>query len=260
MTRRLAAVFAHPDDDTYGVGGTVALHASSGIEVMLVMTTSGEAGRILYPSLATRENLGRVREAEDRAAWSELGVTPEIHFLRYPDGGLTRVPADDLVEEVAKFLSEARPDVVVTFGPDGVTGHEDHVAVGEAGTAAFHRARERSGGDGFHRLLHVGIPQSGLDRWNELLRERGMEPLDPTQPFVPRGVPDEMIGVIVDCSTVYQRKIEALRRHKTQGELEDVPFEFWPEVVGTEAFVVAWPEPGSGDPVLSDVFEGLPDT
>ncbi len=260
MTRRLAAVFAHPDDDTYGIGGTVALQASSGIEVMLVMATSGEAGRILDPSLATRESLGRVREAEDRASWSELRVEPQIHFLRHPDGVLARVPAEELVEQIADLLAEAAPDVVVTFGPDGVTGHEDHVAIGEAGTAAFHRARDRSGGEGFHRLLHVGIPQSGLDRWNELLRERGMEPLDPTQPFVPRGVPDETIGVIVDCSAVYERKIEALRRHRTQGELEDVPLEFWPQVVGTEAFVVAWPGRANADPVLSGVFEGLPAT
>ncbi len=260
MTRRLAAVFAHPDDDTYGIGGTVALHAPSGIEVLLVMATSGEAGRIIDPSLATRENLGNVREAEDRASWAELNATPEIHFLRHPDGGLAGVPIEELTEQVTDLLTRVRPDVVVTFGPDGVTGHEDHVAIGEAGTAAFHRARERSGGDGFHRLLHVAIPQSGLDRWNELLREWGMEPLDPTQPFVRRGVPDETIGVTADCSAVYHRKIEALRRHKTQGELEDVPFEFWPEVVGTEAFVIAWPERPSGDPALSDVFDGLPAT
>jgi LmbE family N-acetylglucosaminyl deacetylase len=260
VTRLLAAVFAHPDDDTYGVGGTVALLASSEIDVLLVMATSGEAGRIIDPSLATRENLGAVREAEDRAAWAKLGVEPDIHFLRHPDGGLAGIRLEELTEQVADLLFEARPDVVVTFGPDGVTGHEDHVAIGGAGTAAFHRARARAGGDGFHRLLHVGIPQSGLDRWNELLRERGMEPPDAAQPFAPRGVPDDTIGAIVDCSAVYQRKIEALRRHRTQGELEDVPFEFWPEVVGSEAFVVAWPERDPTDPVLSDVFEGLPDS
>jgi LmbE family N-acetylglucosaminyl deacetylase len=258
VTRRLAAVFAHPDDDTYGVGGTVALHADAGIEVTAVLATSGDAGRIFDPSLATRKNLGKVREGEDRAAWAELGVKPALHFLRYPDGGLPRVPRDELVGRIAELLEEARPDVVVTFGPEGVTGHEDHITIGKAATAAFHQARERSKGEGSARLLYVAIPQSNLDRWNALLRERGMDPLDPTQPFVPRGVPDETIAVIVDSSPAYERKLEALRQHKTQGELEDVPYELWPEVLGREAFVMAWPERASRDPVLSDVFEGLP--
>jgi len=92
VTRRLAAVFAHPDDDTYGVGGTVGLHADAGIEVTAILATSGDAGRILDPSLATPQNLGLVREGEDRAAWGELGVKPAMHFLRHPDGGLRGFP------------------------------------------------------------------------------------------------------------------------------------------------------------------------
>ncbi len=258
MSPRLAAVFAHPDDDTYGVGGTVGLHADAGIEVTAILATSGDAGRILDPSLATPQNLGLVREGEDRAAWGELGVKPAMHFFRYPDGGLRGVHRDELVGRIAELLASARPEVVVTFGPDGVTGHEDHIAVGEAATAGFHRARERSPEDGLARLLYVAIPQSRLDRLNALLRERGIEPLDPTQPFVPRGVADETIAVTVDCSPVYQRKLEALRQHRTQGELEDVPYELWPDVLDREAFVFAWPERARGEPVLSDVFEGLP--
>jgi LmbE family N-acetylglucosaminyl deacetylase len=257
VTRRLAAVFAHPDDDTYGVGGTVGLQADAGIEVTAVLATSGDAGRIFHPSLATRRNLGIVREGEDRAAWGELGVKPALHFLQYRDGRLRGVPGDELVGRIAELLAASRPEVVVTFGPEGVTGHEDHIAIGEAATVGFHRARERSPDEGFARLLYVAIPQSRLDRLNALLRERGIEPLDTTQPFAPRGVPDETIAVMVDCSPVYQRKLEALRQHKTQGELEDVPYELWPEVLGREAFVMAWPERAPGDPILSDVFEGL---
>ncbi|MGH2650558.1 MAG: PIG-L deacetylase family protein, partial [Actinomycetota bacterium] len=200
MTRRLAAVFAHPDDDTYGVGGTVGLHADAGIEVTAILATSGDAGRILDPSLATPQNLGMVREGEDRAAWGELGVKPALHLLRYPDGGLQGVPPDEVAGRIAELLATARPEVVVTFGPDGVTGHEDHIAIGQAATSGFHRARERSPEDGLARLLYVAIPQSRLDRLNALLRERGIEPLDPTQPFAPRGVPDETIAVAVDCS------------------------------------------------------------
>lgn len=256
MTRRIACIFAHPDDDTYGVGGTLALHADEELEVTVLMTTSGEFGRILDPSLATRETLGRVREAEDLAAWRALGLDPDLRFLRYPDGGVVEVPREELVATFLDALLDTRPRVVVTFGPDGITGHEDHVSVGAAATDAFHAARA-AGGDGFERLLYTVLPRSRLDRFNQVLRGRGMEPIDPTQPFQPRGVPDETVGVIVDCSAVSDRKLEALREHRTQGELEDVPFDLWPEILGTEAFVIAFPERGSEDPVLRDVFEGL---
>jgi hypothetical protein len=85
-----------------------------------------------------------------------------------------------------------------------------------------------------------------------------MEPMDPTQPLTPRGVPDDHFGVVVDCGSVYARKLEALRRHRTQGELEDIPYELWPQVLGVEAFLMAWPERSADAPVLSDIFEGLP--
>ncbi|MGH2589929.1 MAG: PIG-L deacetylase family protein [Actinomycetota bacterium] len=254
--RRVACVFAHPDDDTYGVGGSLASHAEDDLELTVIMTTSGEAGQIADPSLATRETLAAVREAEDRESWTALGLEPAIRFLRYPDGGVAEVPQEALVAVYLEILQEARPDVVVTFGPDGITGHADHVAVGAAATAAFHAARA-AGADGFARLLQVCIPRSRLDRFNELLRERGMPPMDPTQPFQPRGVPDETVGVLVDCSEVYERKLEALRRHRTQAEMQDVPFEVWREVLATEAFVLAFPERTTGASVLSDVFEGI---
>jgi len=259
VTIRVVGVFAHPDDDTYGIGGSLALHAGTDLELTVVMATSGDAGGIADPSLATRETLGAVREAEDLAAWRALGFEPDVRFLRHPDGGVARVPREQLAAEVLAVLQEARPHLVITFGPDGITGHEDHIAIGAAATEAFHAARS-SGGEGpFVRLLHLAIATSDLERLGELLRERGLEPLDPTQPFVPRGVPDDTIGVSVDCAAAYERKVEALRCHKTQGELEDLPFDLWPEILGTEAFVLAWPERAPGDPILADLFEGVSD-
>ncbi|HZP89476.1 MAG TPA: PIG-L family deacetylase [Actinomycetota bacterium] len=257
MTRRLAAVFAHPDDDTYGIAGTVALHRHEDLALTVVLATSGEAGRIFDDSLAARETLGAVREAEDRASWAEIGVEPDLRLLRHPDGGLAGMDRAELVAEVEAILHEVRPDVVVTFGPEGVTGHEDHIAIGAATTEAFHRVRSLAT-DGPRRLLHVALRQSRLDRFDQWLRARGMDPLDPTQPFVPRGVPDADVGVVVDCSSVYERKLEALRRHRTQAELEDIPFELWPTVLGEEAFVLAWPESPPGARPLADVFDGLP--
>jgi LmbE family N-acetylglucosaminyl deacetylase len=255
--RRVACVFAHPDDDTYGVAGSLALHASDELQLTVIMATSGGAGRIADPSLATRETLGRVREAEDVASWRALGFDPDVRFLRHPDGGLARIPREHLVLEVRDLLEETAPEVVVTFGPDGITGHEDHVAIGAVATEAFQATRTSSSGQAFSRLLHNVVPQSSLDRLNVLFRERGLEPMDPTQPFMPRGVPDRTIGVRVDCSSVYERKLEAIRCHKTQAELEDVPYDLWPEMLSTESFTMAWPERRPRDPVLADLFEGL---
>lgn len=256
--RRVACVFAHPDDDTYGVAGSLALHANDALQLTVIMATSGGAGRIADPSLATRETLGRVREAEDVASWRALGFDPDVRFLRHPDGGLARIPREQLVLEVRNLLEETAPEVVVTFGPDGITGHEDHVAIGAVATEAFQATRTPSSGRAFSRLLHNVVPQSSLDRLNELFRERGLEPMDPTQPFMPRGVPDRTVGVRVDCTSVYERKLEAIRCHKTQAELEDVPYDLWPEMLSTESFTVAWPERRPRDPVLADLFEGLP--
>ena len=251
--RRLACVFAHPDDDTFGAAASLALHAGD-IALTVVLATSGEAGQIADPSLASRDDLGRVREAEDEASWRALGLEPDLRFLRHPDGGLRRL-RDALVGEVREILRETAPEVVITFGPDGVTGHEDHVTIGEAATEAFLSEREAAG---MQRLLHQAIPAGELERMNELLRERGLEAMDPTQPFMPRGVADDTIGVRVDGSAVYERKLEAIRAHKTQAELEDVPFDLWPEILSAESFVIAWPPREPGAPVLGDVFDGLP--
>ena len=256
MRRRLSLVFAHPDDDSFGLGGSIAKHRDD-TDVQVILASSGEAGMIADPSLATRENLGEVREGESRASYAALGVSPQQHLLRYPDGGLAGVPRDEIVGKVASLLLEFRPDVVVTFGPEGVTKHEDHVTMHEVGTEAFHRAREGANG-GFSRLFYVGIPASEIERYRELQRMAGMEPFDPEAPFQPRGVPDETIAVEADCSGVWKTKHEALLAHRTQSfEIEEIPEQLRPLVFGTEYFVQAWPARDPGTERFRDLFEGV---
>jgi LmbE family N-acetylglucosaminyl deacetylase len=261
MQIRLAGVFAHPDDDTYGLGGTLAIEAGR-LEYTLIIATSGEAGPISDPSLATRESLADVREREEREALEVLGVKdPSIHFLRHPDGGLKGVRREELVEEIAEVLRSTRPHLVVTFGPEGITKHDDHITVGQAATEAFHRARAAGGADGaFQRLYYNAIPKPELERFWKTLRARGVDVGDPEGPFMPRGVPDDSVAVRVDCRSVVKQKLEAIRAHRTQQvELEYLPQDLQPEMLGAECFVLAWPprEEETDEPVRTTLLDGV---
>src|SRR5829696_6592761 len=132
---RLLAVFAHPDDETFCAGGTLAKYVAAGWEVMVVSATRGQAGQIRDPQAATRRTLGQVREREFYAACEQLGVR-SARMLDYMDGTLQEVDPDELTSTVVKIIRAFRPDVVITFGPDGAYGHPDHIVIGEATTIA----------------------------------------------------------------------------------------------------------------------------
>ena len=133
---RLMAVVAHPDDESLGVGGTLAAYAARGVETYVVTATRGERGRYF-----TNENrpddaeVGRVRETELRAAARALGVR-EVALLDYVDGELDRADPHEAVSRIVAQLRRVRPQVVVTFDPFGAYGHPDHVAICQFTTAA----------------------------------------------------------------------------------------------------------------------------
>jgi LmbE family N-acetylglucosaminyl deacetylase len=159
---RLLGVFAHPDDETLCAGGTFAKYASAGAEVRVISLTKGGAGQIRDAGAATRATLTTVREQELEAAGNELGLT-ETRCLEYLDGGLSDIDSQILVKLASELLSEIDPDVVITFGPDGFSGHPDHKAVGAAVTAACYERRSATP----IRLFHCHPPRSRM-----LLRDR----------------------------------------------------------------------------------------
>lgn len=260
-TRTLACVFAHPDDDAYGAAGSVALHADDpDFRFVLIHATAGEQGDIREGFPATRATLGEIRQGEDRAAWEALGRVPDRHeWLGLPDGGVADVPFDDVVAAVARVLEEEQPDVVVTFGPDGIFGHPDHIAIGAATDAAFELLR--SGGvPGFRRLVHGAVPQSVFERWNRQRAELGLYTFDPEQTYHMRGIPDEEIRITVDCSAVTGRIVAGLRQHRSQLHvMSDDPdnTDQWERRVRREWYAVAWPAAEPGEPMLTDLFDGL---
>jgi LmbE family N-acetylglucosaminyl deacetylase len=149
-------VFAHPDDETLCAGATLAKYASAGAEVRVISLTKGGAGQIRDASAATRSTLRAVREKELAAAGVELGLT-ETRCLDYPDGGLSEIDPEMLVRLASELINEVNPDVVITFGPDGFSGHSDHIAVGAAVTAACYEMRSTP-----IRLFHCHLPRSGM--------------------------------------------------------------------------------------------------
>jgi LmbE family N-acetylglucosaminyl deacetylase len=152
--RRLLGVFAHPDDEVFCAGGTMARAAEAGAEVMIVSATRGERGQIRDPAAATRRTLGAVRERELSAAAAELGVR-RVQVLDYADGTLPR-HRSSLGAAIADIARRFDPDTVVTFGADGGYGHPDHVAISELTTRAF-RALIRDHNRG-QRLYHAVFP------------------------------------------------------------------------------------------------------
>jgi LmbE family N-acetylglucosaminyl deacetylase len=169
------------------------------------------------------------------------------------------VPFAELVDRLAGLMASERPDVVGTFGPDGITGHPDHVRIGAATDAAFDRLAAHPG-PGLQRLVHGALPQSVFDRWNATRRRKGMTPWDPAVMYDLRGVPDEQIGITVDTSTVALRVVAGLREHRSQQHVianPDVTDEQWARSTSREHYVVARPHRPPGSSQLSDVFEGL---
>ncbi|MEO8620109.1 MAG: PIG-L deacetylase family protein [bacterium] len=141
---RLMAVLAHPDDESLGIGGTLAMYAARGVETYVVTATRGERGRFF-----TNENrpsdaeVGRVRETELRAAARELGVC-DVTQLEYADGMLEQADPKEAIAHLVAQIRRVRPQVVVTFDPFGAYGHADHIAISQLATAAVHAAADSS--------------------------------------------------------------------------------------------------------------------
>ncbi|WP_433275870.1 PIG-L deacetylase family protein [Pseudonocardia xinjiangensis] len=193
---RALVVTAHPDDVDFGAAGTVAAWTAAGIEVTYCICTSGDAGG--YDN-TPRDAMGPLREAEQRAAAAAVGVR-DVRFLRYPDGRLT--PSIELRRDISREIRRVRPHRVLTQSPEiywsrlGVS-HPDHRAAGEAALAAVYP-------DARNPFAHP-----------ELLADEGLEAWTVGELWV-MGAPDERIDHAVDVTDTFDRKIAALREHRSQ--------------------------------------------
>ena len=200
---RLLGVWAHPDDESYLSAGLMARTIGAGGQVTIVTLTAGEGG---FPADDDRsvEHRARQRRLELSSAMATIGVH-DIRFLGVADGTVAKASEQHLVRSIAAVIREVRPDVVVTFGPDGITGHEDHVASWRLATRAWLDCEQ---GD----LWYAAKTEAWLDEWRDLHDELGVWMTEE-----PTGVREDELAVVVDLdSDELDRKRAVLAEHSSQ--------------------------------------------
>ncbi len=180
MTKTLLAVLAHPDDESFGLGGTLALYASRGYDVYYVCATRGEAGTVDEVHLNGFKDTAEMRTAELMRAAKELGLK-EVFFLGYRDSGMPgmdanqhpdaqiNAPIEEVAGRVVKYIRKLKPDVVLTFDPIGGYKHPDHIHIHKATVFAFANSDNDSfypeAGESFKpRALYFQVFPKGLLR------------------------------------------------------------------------------------------------
>ena len=201
----ILGIWAHPDDEAYLSGGLMAWARDLGSRVVCVTATRGELGTsdpVTWPP----HRLAHERSRELARSLDILGVS-EHHWLDYRDGECAAVPQAHAVARLSRIMSRVQPETVLTFGPDGITGHSDHQAVSGWATSAFGRAAQPGA-----RLLYAAVPEPRAVRWSALDESLGVY-----LPGYPVTVPADRLAVDVALDPVTaSRKVAALRAQATQ--------------------------------------------
>ena len=223
--RTILGIWAHPDDEVFVSGGLMADAVRRGDRVVCLHLTRGEAGlyhRQVWPAC----ELASVRSAELQASLARLGVS-EQRFLDLPDGGLCLVPWDEVVARLHDELVDVDPDVVVTFGSDGFTGHPDHRALASWVATAV-RLWEKPQA----RVLQAVVPRA----WEQTVVHR-LNEFDFFLPGYPEVASRSDVAVRLDDDVV-DAKVEALEAHASQMEplFDAYGAGFFRQILSTEVY------------------------
>ncbi|MFM1652750.1 PIG-L deacetylase family protein [Brevibacillus sp. B_LB10_24] len=194
--KRILFVFAHPDDETFTSGVTIAKYTrEENATVALLCATRGQAGKAGDPPICTAEELPAVRERELREAARILGIN-QLDILDYQDKHLSDVPIDELAGRIVSVIAKVQPQVVITFAPHGISGHPDHRAISQATARAVSQLAPDSP---VKKLYFCTLPRSG--------------------PFPARTIytdPDEAITTHITAPEYVDVTAKALLAHRTQ--------------------------------------------
>jgi N-acetyl-1-D-myo-inositol-2-amino-2-deoxy-alpha-D-glucopyranoside deacetylase len=277
----LLSVLAHPDDESFGMGGTLAYYAEQGVDVYLICATRGEVGEVAPEYLKSYHSIGELREAELRCASAHLGLTG-IHFMDYRDSGmlgspendhpeaLIAAPIDQVARQVASLIREIRPQVVLTFDPIGGYRHPDHIHIQKATVKAFELAGDANFEDGLPpfkpaKLYFHTISRKFLRVAVRLIRLFGKNPAKWGQnqdiDLTTLAVEDFPVHARIKYPRVEKRKAAASACHASQGGggMTKGPIGLIFRLFAGSAadtFMRAYP-PANGETVETDLFEGI---
>ena len=216
----LLGIWAHPDDEAYCSSGLMAQVRDAGSRVVVVTATRGEHGTddpLSWPP----ELLGPLRERELQASLAEVGVY-EHRWLPYRDGELAGLPLERGAAQLAPIIAEVQPDVIVTFGPDGMTGHADHRAISAWTTEAWRRTGSRA------ELWYATLTPDFHRKWGALNDQVGLWADQP-----PSTATADLAAHVHLSGTALLRKHRALRAHASQTEALE-------ELVGAATYRQWW--------------------
>jgi len=279
----LLAVLAHPDDESFGLGGTLALYAQRGVDTHLVCATRGEVGTVDAAHLQGYASIAELRMDELRCAAGILGLSG-VHFLDYRDSGmsgepgnhhpqaLAAAPLDEVAGKIVRYIRRFQPQVVLTFDPIGGYKHPDHIAIQRATLQAFHLAgdiRYVTEDPPFQpqKLYYQVIPKGFLRFAVRLLPLFGRDPrrfgrnqdIDLVV-LVEEG--DFPVHTVIDYGPVFERKQEASACHLSQADgvsLRRGPIYWLQYLVGRKEYYMRAHPPAPAGLKEKDLFEGVID-
>lgn len=267
----LLTILAHPDDEAFGIGGSLAHAAASGHTVHLICATKGEAGKITHPDIPQDADRAELREAELKVACEALGIEPPI-FLGYHDSGrhertqtdnpkaLMNVDEYELESALLPHIKYLQPDVMITFDPHGIYGHIDHIKMHRAACAAFWSA----GGvldTPPKRLFYAAMAAE------QMMQMQAQRPESPLAELEPQryGVSEDSFAYIRDISDYKEQKQAAIEAHKSQtgpqstfaGGDEQQQKDFWETMFGRETLTLGGLRGPFPAMPVDDLFAGL---